>query len=212
MSGPDKTKPGAGAPPPPPIGRSTGGGTGKDGGAGQYRSPSLSLFARKGAASAEGFAPYPDDARHMAPAERGTASPPAPEPPDPGAGAAIQTAAKKILIVEDDALNMKLLHDLLAVRGHIILQATDGREALELARANRPDLILMDMQLPEVSGLRVTKWIRDDADLRSIPVIAVTAHVADGDEEIIRKGGCQDYISKPISVPDFVRTIEKFLR
>ena len=152
----------------------------------------------------------------MAPAERGTASPPPPEPPDPGAaaagGEAIRTAAKKILIVEDDALNMKLFHDLLAVRGHTILQATDGREALELARAKRPDLILMDMQLAEVSGLRVTKWIRDDADLRSIPVIAVTAFVADGDEEIIRKGGCQDYISKPISVPGFVRTVEKFLR
>ena len=146
----------------------------------------------------------------------GTASPPAPEPPDPGAaaaaGAAIQAAAKKILIVEDDALNMKLFHDVLAVRGHAILQATDGREALELARAHHPDLILMDMQLPEVSGLRVIKWIRDDADLKSIPVVAVTAFVADGDEEIIRKGGCRDYISKPISVPGFVRTIEKFLR
>ncbi|MCH7543257.1 MAG: response regulator, partial [Proteobacteria bacterium] len=89
----------------------------------------------------------------MAPAERGTASPPAPEPPDPCAVAALQTAAKKILIVEDDALNMKLFHDVLAARGHTILQATDGREALELARANRPDLILMDMKLPEVSGL-----------------------------------------------------------
>jgi two-component system cell cycle response regulator DivK len=100
----------------------------------------------------------------------------------------------------------------LAVRGHVILQATDGREALELARAHHPDLILMDMRLAEVSGLRVTKWIKDDADLKSIPIIAVTAFVADGDEEIIRKGGCQDYISKPISVPDFVRTVEKFLR
>ena len=189
MSGPDKTKSEAGAPPPSRIGRSSGGGTGNDGGAGQYRSPSRSLFARKGAASAQGFAHSPL-----------------------GTGCVTPAAAKKILIVEDDALNMKLFHDLLAVRGHTILQATDGREALELARAKRPDLILMDMQLPEVSGLRVTKWIRDDADLGSIPVIAVTAHVADGDEEIIRKGGCQDYISKPISVPGFVRTIEKFLR
>ena len=172
-----------------PIGRATGGETGKDVGAGQYRSPSRSLFARKGTASAQGFAPFPYDARPVAPA-----------------------AAKKILIVEDDALNMKLFRDVLAVRGYVILQATDGREALELARAHHPDLILMDMQLPEVSGLRVTRWIRDDADLRSIPVIAVTAFVADGDEEIIRKGGCEDYISKPISVPGFVRTVEKFLR
>ena len=147
----------------------------------------------------------------MAPVERGTASPPAPEPPDPGAGAAIQTAAKKILIVEDDALNMKLLHDLLAVRGHIILQATDGREALELARANRPDLILMDMQLPEVSGLEVTKWIKEDDDLKSIPVIAVTAFAMKGDEEKIREGGCEAYIAKPISVTNFLETVQRFL-
>ncbi len=112
MSGPDKTKPGAGTPPTRQNGRATGGGTGKDGGTGQ---PSRSLFARKGAASAEGFEPFPYDTRHMVPAEMAPASPPAPEPPDPGAaaaaGAAIQAAPKKILIVEDDALNMKLFHD-----------------------------------------------------------------------------------------------------
>ena len=188
MSGPDQTKPGAPPPGPLRLERPTGGGAGNGGEGARGPGASGSLFARKGTASAQGFAPFPHDAKPMAPA-----------------------AAKKILIVEDDALNMKLFHDLLAVRGHTILQATDGREALELARAHRPDLILMDMQLPEVSGLRVTKWIRDDADLGSIPIIAVTAFVADGDEEIIRKGGCQDYISKPISVPGFVRTIEKFL-
>ncbi len=186
MSGPDQTKPGPPPPGPLRLERTTGGGAGNGGEGARGPRASDSLFARKGSASAQGFAPFPHDAKPMAP-------------------------AKKILIVEDDALNMKLFHDLLAVRGHTILQATDGREALELARAHRPDLILMDMQLPEVSGLRVTKWIRDDADLGSIPIIAVTAFVADGDEEIIRKGGCQDYISKPISVPGFVRTIEKFL-
>jgi two-component system cell cycle response regulator DivK len=189
LSGPDKTKPGAVVGPPLPIGRATAGETGKDIGAGQSRSPRPSLFASKGTASVQGFAPFPYDAKPVAPA-----------------------AAKKILIVEDDALNMKLFHDVLAVRGHAILQATDGRAALELAHVHHPDLILMDMRLAEISGLRVTKWIKGDADLESIPVIAVTAFVADGDEEIIRKGGCEDYISKPISVPDFVRTVEKFLR
>ncbi len=189
MSGPDQTKPGAGAPKSWPLERTPAGRTGNGGAGAPAPGASSSLFARKGTASAQGFA-------HSL----------------PGTGCVTPAAAKKILIVEDDALNMKLFHDLLAARGHTILQATDGREALELARAHHPDLILMDMRLPEVSGLRVTRWIRDDADLRSIPVIAVTAHVADGDEEIIRKGGCQDYISKPISVPGFVRTIEKFLR
>jgi two-component system cell cycle response regulator DivK len=118
---------------------------------------------------------------------------------------------KKILIVEDNELNMKLFHDLLEVHGYITLQTRDGREALRLAREHRPDLILMDIQLPEVSGLEVTRWIKEDADLRSIPVIAVTAFAMKGDEEKIRSGGCEAYIAKPISVSTFLETIEKVL-
>lgn len=118
---------------------------------------------------------------------------------------------KKILIVEDNELNMKLFHDLLEVHGYTTLQTKDGREALELAREHRPDLILMDIQLPEVSGLEVTKWIKADDDLKSIPVIAVTAFAMKGDEEKIRSGGCEAYIAKPISVNSFLDTIQKVL-
>ena len=118
---------------------------------------------------------------------------------------------KKILIVEDNELNMKLFHDLLEVHGYETFQTKDGREALELAREHRPDLILMDIQLPEVSGLEVTKWIKADDELRSIPVIAVTAFAMKGDEEKIRSGGCEAYIAKPISVNSFLDTIQKVL-
>ncbi len=118
---------------------------------------------------------------------------------------------KKILIVEDNELNMKLFHDLLEVHGYETIQTKDGREALGLAREHRPDLILMDIQLPEVSGLEVTKWIKDDEELKSIPVIAVTAFAMKGDEEKIRNGGCEAYIAKPISVSTFLKTIEKVL-
>ena len=118
---------------------------------------------------------------------------------------------KKILIVEDNELNMKLFHDLLDVHGYTTLQTKDGREALQLAREHRPDLILMDIQLPEVSGLEVTKWIKADDDLKSIPVIAVTAFAMKGDEEKIRSGGCEAYIAKPISVNSFLETIQTVL-
>ena len=118
---------------------------------------------------------------------------------------------KKILIVEDNELNMKLFHDLLEVHGYTTLQTKDGREALQLAREHRPDLILMDIQLPEVSGLEVTKWIKADDDLKSIPAIAVTAFAMKGDEEKIRSGGCEAYIAKPISVNSFLETIQTVL-
>ncbi len=118
---------------------------------------------------------------------------------------------KKILIVEDNELNMKLFHDLLEVHGYSTLQTRDGREALDLAREHHPDLILMDIQLPEVSGLEVTKWIKEDEDLKSIPVIAITAFAMKGDEEKIRDGGCEAYIAKPISVAKFLQTIEEVL-
>ena len=108
--------------------------------------------------------------------------------------------AKTVLIVEDNELNMKLFHDLLDAHGYRTLQTRNGMEALQLAREQRPDLILMDIQLPEVSGLEVTKWLKDDEELRDIPVIAVTAFAMKGDEERIRQGGCEAYISKPISI------------
>jgi two-component system, cell cycle response regulator DivK len=119
--------------------------------------------------------------------------------------------SKRVLIVEDNDLNMKLFHDLLEAHGYVTLQTKDGMEALKLARQHHPDLILMDIQLPEVSGLEVTKWIKEDDDLRSIPIIAVTAFAMKGDEEKIREGGCEAYIAKPISVANFLQTVERFL-
>jgi two-component system cell cycle response regulator DivK len=118
---------------------------------------------------------------------------------------------KTVLIVEDNDLNMKLFHDLLEAHGYDTLQTKDGMEALRLARQHRPDLILMDIQLPEVSGLEVTKWIKEDDELRSIPIIAVTAFAMKGDEEKIREGGCEAYIAKPISVVHFLQTVERYL-
>ena len=122
-----------------------------------------------------------------------------------------RASEKTILIVEDNELNMKLFHDLIQAHGYNILQTKDGMEALKLARQHKPDLILMDIQLPEVSGLEVTKWIKEDDNLKSIPIIAVTAFAMKGDEEIIRQGGCEAYISKPISVTSFLETVRRFL-
>ena len=118
---------------------------------------------------------------------------------------------KTVLIVEDNELNMKLFHDLLDANGYQILQTRNGMEALNLAKTHHPDLILMDIQLPEVSGLEVTKWLKEDESLCEIPVIAVTAFAMKGDEDRIRKGGCEAYISKPISVANFMTTIQQFI-
>jgi two-component system, cell cycle response regulator DivK len=119
--------------------------------------------------------------------------------------------AKTVMIVEDNELNMKLFHDLLAAHGYRTLQTRTGMEALRLAREHRPDLILMDIQLPEVSGLEVTKWLKDDELLCDIPVIAVTAFAMKGDEERIRRGGCEAYISKPISIVSFLDAVRRHL-
>jgi len=119
--------------------------------------------------------------------------------------------AKKVLIVEDNELNMKLFHDLLEAQGYETLETREGLQALTLARVHHPDLILMDIQLPEISGLEVTKWLKDDETLARIPVIAVTAFAMKGDEERIRAGGCAAYIAKPITVAHFLDTVKQFL-
>ena len=118
---------------------------------------------------------------------------------------------KKVLIVEDNELNMKLFQDLLEAHGIDTIETRDGQNVLQIAREQAPDLILMDIQLPEVSGLDVTKWLKEDEELKSIPVIAVTAFAMKGDEQKIRDGGCEDYISKPISVTNFLEVIGKHL-
>jgi two-component system cell cycle response regulator DivK len=126
-------------------------------------------------------------------------------------GAAARAHTKTVLIVEDNELNMKLFHDLLDVNGYATVQTRNGLEVLDLARKHRPDLILMDIQLPEVSGLDVTRWLKEDPQLARIPVVAVTAFAMKGDEERIRSGGCEAYISKPISVVTFLETVRRFI-
>jgi two-component system cell cycle response regulator DivK len=117
---------------------------------------------------------------------------------------------KTVLIVEDNELNMKLFRDLLEIHGYQTLEARTGPEALECLKENRPDLILMDIQLPEVSGLEVTREIKSSPELSDIPVIAVTAFAMKGDEERIRQGGCEDYIAKPISVASFLEKVKSY--
>src|SRR4029079_16246128 len=119
--------------------------------------------------------------------------------------------AKTVLIVEDNELNMKLFHDLLEAHGYNTIGTRNGIEALDLARKHHPDLVLMDIQRPEVSGLEVTKWIKDHPHVKSIPVVVVTAFAMKGDEERIRAGGCEAYISKPISVSHFLDTIKRLM-
>lgn len=118
---------------------------------------------------------------------------------------------KKVLIVEDNELNMKLFDDLLTANGYDTCKTRDGREVLDIARSEKPDLILMDIQLPEVSGLEVTQWLKQDESLKAIPVVAVTAFAMKGDENKIREGGCEDYIAKPISITEFLKVVQKYL-
>ncbi|MGF1649874.1 MAG: response regulator [Hyphomicrobiaceae bacterium] len=115
-----------------------------------------------------------------------------------------------VLIVEDNELNMKLFHDLLEAHGFSTVLTRNGVDAVDLAREHKPALILMDIQLPEVSGLEVTRWLKQDDELCDIPVVAVTAFAMRGDEERIRQGGCEAYISKPISIGSFIETIRRF--
>ena len=117
----------------------------------------------------------------------------------------------KILIVEDNALNIKLFCDLLAAHGHEPEAVTDSRTALDAARAFQPDLVITDIQLPHVSGLQLIELIRADDNLANVPIMAVTAYSARGDEERIRSAGAQAYVSKPISVAKFAQTVDQLL-
>ncbi len=116
---------------------------------------------------------------------------------------------KTVLVVEDNDINMRLYHAVLKALGYTVLQAKDGMEGWRLAREHRPDLILMDIKLPDVSGLEVTKWLKDDETLKSIPIIAITAFAVAGDKEKYLKGGFDAYIAKPASLPDFRQTFAR---
>ena len=118
---------------------------------------------------------------------------------------------KKILIVEDNELNLKLFRDLLGANGFMTFETREGIEAISMTRSVQPDLIIMDIQLPEISGLDITRKLKADGTLRHIPVVAVTAFAMKDDEEKIMRAGCEAYLSKPIAIDDFIRTIRRLL-
>ncbi len=118
---------------------------------------------------------------------------------------------RKVLVVEDNELNLELVTDLLEAHGYGVLQARNGNEALELASREQPDLILMDIQLPEMDGLEVTRLLKQNADTRHIAVVALTAHAMRGDEGRARRAGCSGYITKPIDTRGFARAVENYI-
>lgn len=117
---------------------------------------------------------------------------------------------KTVLIVEDDDLNRRLFDDILSFEGYATRTAADGASALAAAREARPDLILLDIELPEGSGLDVAGALKSDADLATVPVVAVTARAMKGDEDRIRAGGCEGYVSKPICMKGFLDVVRQF--
>ena len=122
-----------------------------------------------------------------------------------------KTGPQKVLIVEDNALNMRLFSDLLEASGYETLQCVDGSKAVGLALESGPDLIVMDIQLPEVSGLDITRWLKDDERTAGIPVLAVTAFAMRTDEMLVREAGCEGYLSKPIQVRSFLKTVDDLI-
>jgi two-component system, cell cycle response regulator DivK len=117
----------------------------------------------------------------------------------------------KILVVEDNALNIKLFCDLLTAHGHETEPVTDSRDALAAARSFKPDLVITDIQLPYITGIELMEMLRADDELKNVPIMAVTAYSAAGDDERIRAAGAQAYVSKPISVMRFAETVDQLL-
>jgi two-component system cell cycle response regulator DivK len=117
----------------------------------------------------------------------------------------------RILVVEDNALNIKLFCDLLTAHGHETEPVTDSRDALEAARAFGPDLVITDIQLPHLTGIELMQQLRADEQLKDVPIMAVTAYAAAGDDERFRAAGAQAYVSKPISVMRFAETVDQLL-
>ena len=119
--------------------------------------------------------------------------------------------AKTILIVEDDAKNLTLLRDVLQVSGYSTIEATDGKQAIELARAKKPGLILMDIQMPEMDGLEATRILKADATTSNIPVLTLTSYAMKGDEERILQAGCDGYLAKPFDIQELLKTVAEYL-
>jgi two-component system, cell cycle response regulator DivK len=120
--------------------------------------------------------------------------------------------AKRVLVVEDNELNLKLFCDLLRAHEHIVEPVRDGREAVERTRVFQPDLIVMDIQMPHVTGYELIVELKADEDLRTIPVMAVTAYAGREDEERIRAAGAEAYVSKPISLARFMDAVNALLQ
>jgi two-component system cell cycle response regulator DivK len=119
--------------------------------------------------------------------------------------------AKVILIVEDVPINLKLVGDLLKRIGYITIEATDGKQGVELARAKKPDLILMDIQMPVMDGLEATRILKADATTKNIPVLALTSYAMEGDKERILEAGCDGYLTKPIDIQEFVKEVTNLI-
>ena len=119
--------------------------------------------------------------------------------------------SEKILIVEDNPQNMRLVEMALSAESYTLLEATNGEEALEVAKKERPDLIIMDIQLPKMSGLEVTRKLREIPEFSRTPIIAITAYAMKGDKEKALDAGCNAYLSKPISARDLPNLIAKML-
>lgn len=126
-------------------------------------------------------------------------------PQDPAA------ARKRVLIVEDNPLNMKLFSAMIGAQGYDVVQAVDGPSGLETARAHHPDLIVMDIQLPGMTGLEVTKLLKADDATRGIKIVATTAFALRGDEDTIKASGCDAYMAKPIAITEFIELVDAML-
>ncbi len=125
--------------------------------------------------------------------------------------AAPENRGRRILVVEDNALNLELVRDILAAEGYEVLEAADGPTGVAVALAERPELILMDLQLPGLDGFQAAQQIRADPNLKDVPIVAVTAHAMKGDDDRARAAGCDGFIAKPIQVRDFVATVARYL-
>ncbi len=118
---------------------------------------------------------------------------------------------KLILIVDDEPKNVTLVRDLLRVNGYSTSEATDGKQGVDLAKSGKPDLILMDIQMPEMDGLEATRILKTDAATRNIPILALSSYAMAGDKERILKAGCDGYLSKPFNIKELLKTIAEKL-
>ena len=128
-----------------------------------------------------------------------------------GAGLAATAGRKSVLIVEDNPLNMKLFAAMITAQGYRVIEANDGAHGLDLAHQQHPDLIVMDLQLPGMSGIEVTHSLKADSDTRDIPIIATSAYILKGDEETVRASGVDGFMAKPIAISEFLEMIETFM-